>query len=129
LRLEEGRRVLNLLPPLTVTKGSAVSWLAQEHDLERLVYLGDDVTDAHAFKALGVLRGTGKVRTLSIGVIGPETPPGVHQLADASVPSVDAVAQLLWAVTGQLQTRDRMQARAPSARSRSNGQQSGHAHE
>src|SRR6266542_3724710 len=30
LRLEEGRMVLNVLPPLTVSKGSAVSWLAKE---------------------------------------------------------------------------------------------------
>ena len=127
LRLEEGRRVLNLLPPLTVTKGSAVSWLAREHGLDRLVYLGDDVTDAHAFKALGVMRTSGLVRTLSIGVVGPETPSRVRQLADASVPSAEAVAELLWAVSGRLRTRDRMKSRAPSARSNTNGQQSGRA--
>jgi trehalose 6-phosphate phosphatase len=127
LRFEEGRRVLNLLPPLTVTKGSAVSWLAREHALDRIVYLGDDVTDAHAFKALGVMRVSSEVKTLSIGVVGPETPPGVRQLADAHLPSVEAVANLLWAVSDRLQTRDRMNATAPSARSDSNGQQSGRA--
>ena len=127
LRFEEGRRVLNLLPPLTVTKGSAMSWLAREHALDRIVYLGDDVTDAHAFRALGVMRVSSEVQTLSIGVVGPETPPGVRQLADAHLPSVDAVANLLWAVSGRLQTRDRMDARAPSVRRDSNGQQSGDA--
>jgi trehalose 6-phosphate phosphatase len=102
LRLEEGRRVLNLLPPLTVTKGSAVSWLAHEHGLDRLVYLGDDVTDVHAFKALTVIRARGEARTLSIGVVGPETPPGLRHLADAEVPTAEAVADLLWAVSEHL---------------------------
>jgi len=95
LRVEEGRMVLNLLPPLTVTKGSAVSWLARQHHLERLVYFGDDVTDAHAFKALKVLNEKGQTRTLSIGVVGPETPHSVRQLADREVPSVEAVASVL----------------------------------
>jgi trehalose 6-phosphate phosphatase len=129
LRLEEGRRVLNLLPPLTVTKGSAVSWLAEEHKLDRLVYLGDDVTDAHAFKALNVLRTTGGIETLCIGVVGPETPLGVRQLANANVTSVEAVAELLWAVSDRLESRDSIKARAPSARSDINGQQSGRAHQ
>jgi trehalose 6-phosphate phosphatase len=95
LRLEEGRMVLNLLPPLTVTKGSAVSWLAKEHQLTRLVYFGDDVTDAHAFRALKALSDTSDVQTVSVGVVGPETPLNVRQLADVHVPSVEAVADLM----------------------------------
>jgi trehalose 6-phosphate phosphatase len=95
LRVEEGRMVINLLPPLTVTKGSAVSWLVRAHHLDRLVYLGDDVTDAHAFRALAVLRESGEARTLGIGVITPETPPSVRQLADTCVRSVEEVADLL----------------------------------
>jgi trehalose 6-phosphate phosphatase len=102
LRLEEGRMVLNLLPPLTVSKGSAVSWLAKEHQLDGLVYLGDDVTDAHAFSALKTLKETSQMRTLSIGVIGPETPLHVRQLADLAVASVWEVADLLCAITNSL---------------------------
>jgi trehalose 6-phosphate phosphatase len=105
LRIEEGRMVINLLPPLTVTKGSAVTWLVREQRLERLVYLGDDVTDAHAFRALAALRQRGEAQTLSIGVVGSETPPTIRQLADASVPSVEAVADLLAAVHERLQLR------------------------
>jgi trehalose 6-phosphate phosphatase len=114
LRLEEGRRVINLLPPLMVTKGSAVSWLVREHALKRLVYLGDDVTDAHAFKALGVLRQTSHLETLGIGVIGPETPPEVRQLADVAVPSVSAVATLLLRVLDGLKASATMQSRVPT---------------
>jgi trehalose 6-phosphate phosphatase len=102
LRVEEGRRVLNLLPPLTVTKGSAVRWLAREYRLQAIVYLGDDLTDAHAFSELARLRDRGEASTLSIGVVGPDTPPRVRQLADATVPSVDCVARLLCSAATRL---------------------------
>ncbi|TME25097.1 MAG: trehalose-phosphatase [Chloroflexi bacterium] len=110
LRIEEGRMVINLLPPLTVTKGSAVSWLVREHRLERLVYLGDDITDAHAFRALAVLRQSG-VRTLGIGVVAPETPPSVRQLADACVASVREVAELLCRTADGLESSGTMESR------------------
>jgi trehalose 6-phosphate phosphatase len=102
LRVEEGRMVLNLLPPLIVTKGSAVTWLVRRYALERIVYLGDDVTDAHAFRALGVLRQTLGAQTMGIGVVGPETPLSVRQLADATVATVQAVADLLCRVAERL---------------------------
>jgi trehalose 6-phosphate phosphatase len=114
IRVEEGRRVINLLPPLMVSKGSAVTWMVKEHALDRVAYLGDDITDAHAFRALDVLRQAGSIRTLSIGVVGPETPPSVRQLSDASVPSVTAVAQLLCSVLEGLEAGDTMKSKAPS---------------
>ena len=100
LRIEEGRMVINLLPPLTV----------REHRLERLVYLGDDITDAHAFRALAVLRQSG-VRTLGIGVVAPETPPSVRQLADACVVSVREVAELLCRTADGLESSGTMESR------------------
>lgn len=103
-QIEEGRMVINVLPPLGISKGSAVSWLVAEHQLERVVYVGDDETDSHAFRALKVLRQSGEVRTLSIAVVDRETPLSVRQLADASVPSVDAVADLLCGVAEQLKS-------------------------
>jgi trehalose 6-phosphate phosphatase len=114
IRVEEGRRVINLLPPLMVSKGSAITWMIKEHALDRVAYLGDDVTDAHAFRALDVLRQAGTVKSLSIGVVGPDTAPSVRQLCDATVPSVTAVAQLLCSLLEGLQASDTMNSRAPS---------------
>jgi len=114
LRVEEGRMVVNLLPPLRVSKGSAVRWLANTYQLDGLVYLGDDLTDAYAFETLRALRADGQVRTLSVGVVGPETPARVRQLADASVPSAEAVAVLLDALLEWLQASATMEAGAPS---------------
>jgi trehalose 6-phosphate phosphatase len=122
LRLEEGRMVLNLLPPLPVTKGSAVRRLAHEHDLQRLVYLGDDFTDTNAFSALKDLRATSPMLTLSIGVVGPETPTQFARLADASVGSVSEVAGLLHAVVGRLLASDTMAKGAARVRREAHGQ-------
>ena len=109
--------VLNLLPPITVTKGSAVRWLAKEHALEAVVYLGDDVTDAHAFRALKALHDMSAVETLSVGVVGAETPLTVRQLSDEHVPSVEAVADLLCGVAEEFAGNgDRMDAGVASAR-------------
>lgn len=113
LRIEEGRRVINLMPPLMVSKGSAVSSLVKQHALDAIVFLGDDITDAHAFRALDILRQSGRVRTLGIGVVGPETAPIVRQLADATVASVNAVADLLCEVLVGLEASDRMDPRVP----------------
>jgi trehalose 6-phosphate phosphatase len=113
-RVEEGRRVLNLLPPLAVNKGSAVTWLVHHHQLSGIVYFGDDFTDAHAFRALQVLGQSGGVRTLSVAVVGPETPHSVRQLADASVPTVAAVAELLSGVLDGLKSSATMNSTAPT---------------
>jgi hypothetical protein len=47
-------------------------------------------------------------------VVGAETPPLVRQLADAMVPSVNSVAELLCGVLDGLRSSDRMGSRAPS---------------
>src|SRR5262249_47726946 len=106
-------QVINLLPALSVNKGTAVSWLVREHQLEGVVYVGDDVTDAHAFRALHALRQDEGVRTLAIGVVAPETPLSIRELADASVDSPAAVAELLHAVLDALKSSVRMDPRAP----------------
>jgi trehalose-phosphatase len=114
LRYETGRMVFNLLPPLDISKGSAVRWLAREHRLDRVVFLGDDITDVHAFTALAALRASGQARTLSIGVVDAETPPSIREFADACVPSANAVANVLCGVLDRLRTGGTMDSRIPT---------------
>lgn len=56
LRVTSGKKVLEVRPPIAIDKGSAVTALAQRlHALEgeaTAVFLGDDVTDEDAFRAL-----------------------------------------------------------------------------
>jgi trehalose 6-phosphate phosphatase len=117
--LEEGSMVLNLLPPITVTKGTAVDELVRQHGLQRMVYLGDDVTDAHAFRALKALRAARQLQTLTVRVLGPDTPQPGALLADACIASVPAVAEMLCAVVGRLRAGDTMAAGVAAVRSRS----------
>lgn len=98
LTISEGRLVVNLLPPSAPTKGDAVAELVRERGLRGVVYLGDDRTDLDAFRALRQLRSAGQCATLSIGVLSQEAPAEMTTLADAMLPDVDAVVQLLGAL-------------------------------
>ena len=95
LKVEEGRMVVNLLPPLSVDKGTAVRALADEWQLRGAVYLGDDMTDTHAFRALGDLREQGHLDTLTVAVGNPTWAAEVRPCADTWVPSVEYAAALL----------------------------------
>lgn len=52
VRLLEGRKVIEVLPPGRMDKGRAVLELAARGGRPRLIYLGDDVTDESVFRRL-----------------------------------------------------------------------------
>jgi trehalose-phosphatase len=87
LAVSRGKKVFELRPDLDWDKGAAVLWLQQELGLEAAVpvYVGDDVTDEDAFRALGD-RGTGIV------VLGEGDRP---TLADYSLAGPDEVRSFL----------------------------------
>ncbi|MEW6118428.1 MAG: trehalose-phosphatase [Nitrospirota bacterium] len=50
----KGKKVLELLPDIMWDKGSAVLWILRRlEDVHLPVYVGDDVTDENAFRAIG----------------------------------------------------------------------------
>ena len=98
LRVTEGRMVLNLLPRLALDKGSAVVELVRQHQLRGAVFIGDDMTDLDAVRALQHLRATSDVRTFGVAVLSPDGPPELAQLADGAVEGVDDVELLLGAL-------------------------------
>ena len=55
LRRERGKKVFELRPDVAWDKGSAVAWLLAALSLDpgAATYIGDDVTDEHAFELLG----------------------------------------------------------------------------
>ncbi|MEK9503721.1 trehalose-phosphatase [Gaopeijia maritima] len=65
LRFSHGRRVVELRPPDAWDKGRAVEWFldrwASGGSRPRALYIGDDVTDEDAFRALSSGAGTGIV--------------------------------------------------------------------
>ncbi|MGH2519632.1 MAG: trehalose-phosphatase, partial [Chloroflexota bacterium] len=96
LSMLEGRRVVELRIASRWNKGTVMQALATRHDLRGLVYLGDDVTDADAFRALADLRQAGPTRTLSVAVTNPETLIAALDAADVELDGPPAVGRLLY---------------------------------
>lgn len=89
----EGKMFVELRPPIpSVHKGSVVRHLAAQYGLRSVLYLGDDVTDVDAFRAL---REATELQRASVVVASQETPPEVLAAADYRVEGVDGVEWLL----------------------------------
>jgi trehalose 6-phosphate phosphatase len=75
-----GRKVLEVLPPLDVHKGTAVRQLLAEQSLRRALYAGDDTTDLDGFRALD-----GLDMSVRIAVASEEGPAELREAADLTV--------------------------------------------
>jgi trehalose 6-phosphate phosphatase len=96
----EGKMFVELRPPVpSVNKGAAVRHLATERALRSVLYLGDDVTDIDAFRALHEATA---FRGVSVVVAGEETPPEVLGAADYRVEGVAGTEWLLGEVAAAL---------------------------
>jgi trehalose 6-phosphate phosphatase len=104
LRLTHGRMVIELRPPVPINKGTALSDIVSEFALRSIIFMGDDVTDLDAMRALARIRSDSDLLGLSIGVVGPETPDEVAEESDRVVHGVEGVADLLASVV-ELVTR------------------------
>jgi trehalose 6-phosphate phosphatase len=82
-----GRMVLEIRPPLTTDKGTAVLALLAARRLRRALYAGDDTTDLDAFRALDGLE-----LGVRVAVVTPEAPVLLRGAADLVV---DGPAELL----------------------------------
>jgi trehalose 6-phosphate phosphatase len=89
-RTRWGRMVLEVLPPLDATKGTAVRSLLQETGLRRALYAGDDTTDLDGFDALDGLE-----VAVRVAVVSSEGPSQLGRRADVVVGSPEAFAQQL----------------------------------
>jgi trehalose 6-phosphate phosphatase len=85
-----GRKVLEVLPPLDVHKGTAVRQLLEERRLTRALYAGDDTTDLDGFRALD-----GLDVSVRIAVISDDGPAGLREAADLTVGTTEDVLGML----------------------------------
>ena len=90
LKARFGRKVLELLPPLDVHKGTAVRGLLERAGLSRALYAGDDTTDLDAFAALEDLD-----VGVRVAVDSPEAPSQLAEQADVVVDGPDGLVELL----------------------------------
>ena len=89
-RTRWGRMVLEVLPPLDTSKGTAVRRLLATHGLGRALYAGDDTTDLDGFAALDGLEAA-----VRVAVASTEGPGELAARADVVVGSTAELAGLL----------------------------------
>jgi trehalose 6-phosphate phosphatase len=82
LKTRWGRLVLEVLPPVAASKGTAVQALLEETGLRRALYAGDDTTDLTGFAALDGLEAA-----VRVAVASAEGPPELVARADVVVAS------------------------------------------
>lgn len=96
LRINWGRMVMEIRPPVSIDKGTAATELVEEQGLRRAIYIGDDTTDIDVFEAFHTLQHQKTdFRGLGFAVLSGETPASVAAAADYTLRGIDEVADLL----------------------------------
>ncbi len=93
-RIQQGRKVLELRPPLELDKGTAVTMLAGHMGAKGVLCMGDDATDMDMFRGVEELRAKG-IPGASIAVWSPEIAPEVLEATDYYVLGVRGIEWLL----------------------------------
>lgn len=96
LRTRDGKMILELIPDVDVDKGTALHALVRAAGARRVLYVGDDHTDADAWRRMRAMRDAGQVDLAHCVLAdGPEVDPGVRAQADATVDGTDGVLDLM----------------------------------
>jgi trehalose 6-phosphate phosphatase len=90
LKTRWGRLVLEVLPPVPVSKGTAVRALLDGSRIRRALYAGDDTTDLSGFDALDGLEAA-----VRVAIASPEGPQELALRADLVLGSPAALLDLL----------------------------------
>jgi trehalose 6-phosphate phosphatase len=100
----DGRRVVELRPEGAGAKGAALAALIARQRPGAVIVLGDDVSDAEAFRVVRDARADGAIAGLALGVHGGrETPPEISAAADVVLPTPRDAGRLLGALASALE--------------------------
>lgn len=100
LAVHWGRKVLEIRPPVEISKGNGIKRLLRAHDVDTALYVGDDRTDIDGFTGLRELVEQGRLRAcVCVGVASEETPPELVEAADVMVDGTAGVRGMLEALT------------------------------
>jgi trehalose 6-phosphate phosphatase len=92
-RIRWGRKVIDVVPPLEASKGTAVRRLLAEHpEVTQALFAGDDTTDVDGFRALGE---AGLELSVRVAIASPEGPPELAATADLVVDGTPGFLELL----------------------------------
>ena len=101
VRIVMGKTVVNVLPPVSLNKGTSVTALVREYRLSGAIFLGDDVTDIDSFRAAGRMSAQGSFSSISIAVTGAGSPPELESSADFTLAAVGEVEEFLTWLAGR----------------------------
>jgi trehalose 6-phosphate phosphatase len=87
--------VIDLIPPIEINKGTAVADLIREHNLRGGIYLGDDLTDIDAFRAIHTAGRNLDFHGFALGITSHEMPRDFIQEVDFTLSGVDDVERFL----------------------------------
>mgnify|MGYP006336040897 FL=1 len=94
LEVIEGKMVIELVPRGRPMKGEALERIVGEHELQAVLYAGDDHADLDAFEALDRLAASG-VQVVRVAVRGRETPRSLVDAADIVVEGPAGLVELV----------------------------------
>lgn len=101
LAVTEGRKVIEVRPPVPVNKGVAVGRLLDRLDCRLAIYIGDDTTDVDALKELRKRKRRRNNFMIGVGVISDEMPAELPRYADVMVERTSGVEQVLQLLAGE----------------------------
>ena len=102
----EGRRIVELRPAGAGGKGAAMERLIERERAGAVLVMGDDVSDAEAFRVVSRARQRGELDGLALAVHGAsETPQTVVESADAVLKSPQDAARILAALASAIDGR------------------------
>lgn len=101
LAISEGRKVIEVRPPVPVNKGVAVGQLLDRLSCGKAIYIGDDTTDVDALKELRKRKRRKDHVMVGIGVISSEMPAELSKYSDLLVDRISGVEVVLQILAGE----------------------------
>jgi trehalose 6-phosphate phosphatase len=96
LAVATGKQVVEVRPPLEITKGTAALSLLGRESYAAVLFIGDDLTDASGFAAVHAWAASRPDReAVCVAAVGDETPSRVRETSDVWVDGVEGVAEVL----------------------------------
>jgi trehalose-phosphatase len=101
LAISEGRKVIEVRPPVPINKGVAVGQLLDRLDCRQALYIGDDTTDVDALKELRKRKRRKNNVMIGVGVISSEMPAELTKYSDLLVDRLSGVEMALQILAGE----------------------------
>ncbi len=102
MSIREGKMVVEVRPPVELSKGEAVRSFTRRKGLASALVLGDDRTDAEAFAVVREMRDAGAIHGLCAAIATADAPAELLASADYALADTAATGRFLTWLSGEL---------------------------